>query len=223
LRRKKWQKRNKKVTPPKAAEKKQVAPKVKQFGKNKEPRTIARKGAKFYPVYDLPRPLPSNKHRHRPTKLRQSLTPGTIVINVAGRYRGKRCVFLRQLKSGLLLVTGPFKLNGIPLRRVNQAYVIATSTKLDLSGVNIPDKFNDEFFRRPAKAKKTKSEADFFAEGEQPKKKKQLKEVNPEKVKDQKEFDEQLVKLVKSQPLLKQYLHSRFSLHNHEHPHLLKF
>jgi ribosomal protein L14E/L6E/L27E len=50
---------------------------------------------------------------------------------------------------------GPYKFNGVPLKRVNQAYVIATSQKLDISKVNVDPKFNDDYFKRPAE-KKTK-------------------------------------------------------------------
>ena len=46
------------------------------------------KESRFYPTDDVPRPL---KHRKtpRPSTLRSSLTPGTIVILLAGRHRGK--------------------------------------------------------------------------------------------------------------------------------------
>ena len=98
--------------------------------KNGKTRTVAvTKGSRFYPAEDVPKPLVNRKHAH-PAKLRSSLQPGTVVILLAGRFRGKRAVFLKQLASGLLLVSGPFAVSGVPLRRVNQAYVIATSTKV---------------------------------------------------------------------------------------------
>jgi large subunit ribosomal protein L6e len=87
-----------------------------------------------------------------------------VLVLLTGRFRGRRVVFLKQLKSGLLLVTGPYKYNGVPLRRVNQVYTLTTSTKVDLKGVNVTaiedalfkkDKIKgsqeDKFFTEPAK------------------------------------------------------------------------
>lgn len=69
------------------------------------------------------------------------------MILLAGKFRGKRVIFLKTLASGLLLVTGPHKINGVPLRRVNPAYVIATSTVVPLDGVNVAN-VEDAYFRR---------------------------------------------------------------------------
>jgi large subunit ribosomal protein L6e len=95
-------------------------------------------------------------------KLRKGITPGSVLVLLAGRFRGRRVVFLKQLPSGLLLVTGPYKVNGVPLKRVNQAYTLTTSAKVDIKGVDV-SKVEDKLFKREKKATKG-AEEKFFAE-----------------------------------------------------------
>nr|GMD91692.1 60S ribosomal protein L6-like [Ipomoea batatas] len=174
------------------------------------------KPPKFYPADDVKKPL-VNKHKPKPAKLRASITPGTVLIILAGRFKGKRVVFLKQLPSGLLLVTGPFKINGVPLRRVNQAYVIGTSTKVDVCGVNV-DKIDDKYFAKQAEKKKKKTEGEFF---ESEKEEKNV--ISQEKKDEQKAVDAALIKAIEVVPELKAYLGARFSLKAGMKPHELVF
>ncbi|KAJ2508298.1 60S ribosomal protein L6 [Coemansia sp. RSA 2049] len=169
-----------------------------------------------YPVSTIPKSKAGRKAIRAP-KLRQSITPGTVLILLAGRFRGKRVVFLKQLKSGLLLITGPFKINGVPLRRVNQAYVVATSTKVDISGVKLDAKVSDEYFKGEKEAKPKGDEEEFF--GKDAKK----KEHPAHKIADQKVVDKEIVAAVAKVPFLASYLASSFSLSKGQAPHTLKF
>merc|ERR1712110_816894 len=88
---------------------------------------------------------------------------------------------------------GPYKVNGVPLRRMNQAYVAATSTKVD--GVSsIAAEVSDDLFKKvKKKSKSKKSSEDFFANQEE--------EEKPELSDDfkalQKQVDDALVPLIK--------------------------
>jgi len=172
---------------------------------------------RYYPAEDATATKGPAPVRNAP-RLRGSITPGTVVILLAGRFQGKRVVFLKQLDSGLLLVTGPYKYNGVPLRRVNQAYVIATSTSVgDLNGVDL-SALNDKLFTKPSD-KKDKKSKEAFLKPEEDKK----SEVSEEFKKQQKAVDGAVTALVTKTPQLKAYLKSTFTLTNGQYPHLLKF
>merc|ERR1712054_557714 len=81
------------------------------------------------------------------------------------------------------------------LRKVNQAYCIATSATVDISKVNV-SKIDDAFFAREKKAKKE----EFFG-GEAPK-----VETSPERVAAQKAVDDALVPAIKKVPMMDKYL-----------------
>ncbi|PAV20861.1 60S ribosomal L6 [Pyrrhoderma noxium] len=176
------------------------------------------KASRFYPAEDVRVPKKSRKVA-RPTKLRASITPGTVLILLAGRFSGKRVVFLKQLDSGLLLVTGPYKVNGVPLRRVNQAYVIATQTKVELGDFKVDEKVNDAYFAKSRASGAKSAEEEFFADGK-PKEKEALSE---NKVATQKEVDAAVIAGIKKTENLGKYLKASFGLSKGQYPHQIVF
>jgi large subunit ribosomal protein L6e len=63
--------------------------------------------SRFYAADDVAKPLPSRKAAQHPTvALKAGYAKGQVLILLAGRFRGKRVVFLGQTAAGLLLVCG---------------------------------------------------------------------------------------------------------------------
>jgi len=174
---------------------------------------------KYYPTLSIRHKIrghgqkPFSQHKR---SLRASITPGTVLILLAGVHRGKRVVFLKQLESGLLLVTGPYKVNGVPMRRATQSAVIATSCKVDVSGVAVPEHVNDAYFKRAAVAKKTEEgifeqDAAGYTASEQRKA-------------DQKTVDAAILTAINAgDKFLKGYLKKDFGLSKGQCPHTMKF
>merc|ERR1711976_708436 len=152
--------------------------------------------------------------------LRSSLTPGRIAVVLAGVHKGKRVVVLKQLASGLVLITGPMKVNGCPMRRINQIYLLATETSINVDSVKIADNINDDYFKRAKAAKgpkKTEGSADIFTN-----KKEDYKPSDQRKA-DQDAVDKQVLEAIKKHPegaSLKAYMKATFSLSKGQYPHM---
>ena len=177
------------------------------------------KGLKFkknwYPVSDIKGHFKRKCKIPKKTHISAELTPGQVVIILSGRFRGRRVVFLKKLESGLLLVTGPYKYNGVPLKRVNAAYVLPTNTKINVDG-KAAESINDKIFLK-VDIKREKEE-DFFVEDKVKKER-----ITDERKKAQNDVDTLVKKAVDEVPMMKEYLRNRFALKNGDKPHLMKF
>ena len=177
------------------------------------------KGLKFkknwYPVSNIKGHFKRKCKIPKKTHISAELVPGQVVILLSGRFRGRRVVFLKKLESGLLLVTGPYKYNGVPLKRVNAAYVLPTNTKLKLDG-KVADSVNDKLFLKTLI--KREKEEDFFVD-----EKTKRERITNERKKAQNDVDTQVKKAVDEVPMMKEYLRNRFALKSGDKPHLMKF
>ncbi|XP_058118592.1 uncharacterized protein LOC131289128 [Anopheles ziemanni] len=221
-----YQLKNVKTKPMKKSEKppktrKRAVYIVKIAKDGKEHKVLVRKNKANLPTKRVARKRPSKQlFRNHKRYTRDSLVRGRVLILVAGRHKGKRVVLLKVLKTGLLLVTGPFELNGCPMRRINQNYVIATKTRLNLKKLRMPKHINDRYFRRVLPKKEPRGERDIFA-------KKEFKYVASEQRKeDQKAVDKVVLNAVKNHkegPIVRRYLKSLFSLRSNQYPHRMLF
>merc|ERR1719412_617498 len=146
-----------------------------------------------YPTKDAaPAGTSKNFFSKHARKLRASLAPGAVAIVLAGVHKGKRVIVLKQLGTGLLLITGPYNLNGCPMRRIDQRYLLATSAKVDIAKVAVPENVNDKYFARVKAEKAAKKEGDIFDA------KKEAYKPSEQRKKDQVTVDTQVLEAIKN-------------------------
>lgn len=100
---------------------------------------------------------------------------------------------------------------------MNQKYVIATSTKVSLDGVDV-SKIDDALFKRDKAAEKKGADALFDADN-----KPLPTVVSPERKALQTAVDSKLTANIAKQAMLSDYLKSKFTLTKYDLPHLMKF
>ncbi|NXP36953.1 RL6 protein, partial [Leiothrix lutea] len=183
------------------------------------PETKIEKKKKEMPRATITKPVGGDKNggicEHK-RRLRASITPGTVLILLTGRHRGKRVVFLKQLDTGLLLVTGGVQGTaecGTQCSALVDSVVI--SQKLDLMMLEIFSNLNGSVICDFAGSSSQDFTPVLCAL--------QKYELTEQRKADQKAVDTQILARIKKVPQLRGYLRSTFSLSNGVYPHKLVF
>lgn len=103
---------------------------------------------------------------------------------------------------------------------MHQQFVIVTSTKLDVSGVKVPENINDKYFKVKKEKSKKSADGNVFAQ------EKKAYKPDEQRKSDQQNVDKQLLAVIRKdsqKKLLFSYLGSYFQLRNRVYPHKLKF
>ena len=66
------------------------------------------KTPRYYPAEDIKPVKAKPVVKQNPPRVRKSISPGTVLIILAGRFRGKRVICLKALESGSLVYTNSF-------------------------------------------------------------------------------------------------------------------
>ena len=176
----------------------------------------------WYPADDEKVSFRRRRNQPRPSTGRKSIVPGSVVILLSGPHRGRRVVVLKHLDNGRVLVTGPYAINGVPLKQVHAAYVIATSTRVPLDGVNVnvdatffkkAETFTKHLLKNASEIRNKRVEA---GQNETKLWREKAKQV-------QKSIDTALIANINKVEQLKGYLSTRFTLAGAVRPHELRF
>jgi large subunit ribosomal protein L6e len=130
----------------------------------------------------------------------QASHPGTILIILTGRNRGKRVVFLMQLSSGLLLVTGHLSLNWVPLCCIEQTRNLSSAAwKSPNTLLTLQEEAEEA--QAPGRRGLRHREKEKY-------------EITEQSKIDQKTVDRQILPKIKAIPQLQGYMRSVFALTN---------
>mmetsp|Transcript_10833 Transcript_10833/g.25963 ORF Transcript_10833/g.25963 Transcript_10833/m.25963 type:complete len:215 (+) Transcript_10833:57-701(+) len=117
---------------------------------------VTRKGLRKLNIPKGDKVINSKKNIIKPPAL------GSVLVLLSEKYQGQKVILLKITNSGLFIVSGPFLINGVSLRRVNPRYTLPTGAKVNLENLDLSN-FDDTYFKALSRSKKNRKENVVFS------------------------------------------------------------